>query len=170
MEEERRREDQKAAPEPQAPSERYDASRPVLVENNPQGLLMQLARCCNPVPGDEVIGYITRNRGITIHRRSCPNILNVRTPERLIEVQFPAGEKGYPVEVEIIAIDRFGLLHEISGVLKDEQINIARISVDTRNGFAVFQATLEVRSAAQLHRALARIEQILNVREARRRR
>ncbi len=170
MEEERRREEQRAAPEPQAPSERYDASRPVLVENNPQGLLMQLARCCNPVPGDEVIGYITRNRGITIHRRSCPNILNVRTPERLIEVQFPAGEKGYPVEVEITAIDRVGLLHEISGVLKDEQINIARISVDTRNGFAVFQATLEVRSAAQLHRALARIEQIPNVREAHRRR
>lgn len=170
MEEERRQEERRGSAEPPPPAERPDGSRPVLVEDNPQGLLMQLARCCRPVPGDEVIGYITRNRGITIHRRDCPNILNIRTPERLIEVQFPAGEKGYPVDVEITAIDRVGLLHEISGVLKDEQINIAHITVDTRNGFAIFQVTLEVRSAAQLHRALARIEQIPNIREARRRR
>ncbi|MER3401184.1 MAG: (p)ppGpp synthetase [Thermoflexus sp.] len=170
MEEERRQEERRGGVEPPPLAERPDGSRPVLVEDNPQGLLMQLARCCRPVPGDEVIGYITRNRGITIHRRDCPNILNIRTPERLIEVQFPAGEKGYPVDVEITAIDRVGLLHEISGVLKDEQINIAHITVDTRNGFAIFQVTLEVRSAAQLHRALARIEQIPNVREARRRR
>lgn len=170
MEEERRQEERRGSVEPPPPAERPDGSRPVLVEDNPQGLLMQLARCCRPVPGDEVIGYITRNRGITIHRRDCPNILNIRTPERLIEVQFPAGEKGYPVDVEITAIDRVGLLHEISGVLKDEHINIAHITVDTRNGFAIFQVTLEVRSAAQLHRALARIEQIPNVREARRRR
>lgn len=170
MEEERRQEERRGSVEPPPPVERPDGSRPVLVEDNPQGLLMQLARCCRPVPGDEVIGYITRNRGITIHRRDCPNILNIRTPQRLIEVQFPAGEKGYPVDVEITAIDRVGLLHEISGVLKDEQINIAHITVDTRNGFAIFQVTLEVRSAAQFHRALARIEQIPNVREARRRR
>jgi GTP diphosphokinase / guanosine-3',5'-bis(diphosphate) 3'-diphosphatase len=134
------------------------------------GLLTQLARCCNPVQGDEVIGYITRGRGVTVHRRDCPNILNLNEPERLIEVEWgEASDDVYPVPIEIDAYDRKGLVRDISTAVAEEQVNMRNISVQTNNNLARFTVTMEVESAAQLSRVLSKIERVPNVMTARRR-
>ena len=135
------------------------------------GMLMSLARCCNPVQGDPIIGYITRGRGVTIHRRDCPNIQAVREPERLIVVGWggAAQENRYPVPVEIVAYDREGLMRDISTVIADERVNISKVQVSTRQHLATLQVTLEIASAQQLTRILNKIETIPNVIEAHRR-
>lgn len=134
------------------------------------GLLTNLARCCNPVQGDEIIGYITRGRGVTIHRRDCPNVLNLRDQERLIAVEWGSRDgQYYPVPVEITAYDREGLMRDIGAAVADEHINIRDVNIHTNNHIAVFRATMEVSSAAQLIRILSKIERVPNVIEARRR-
>jgi RelA/SpoT family (p)ppGpp synthetase len=135
------------------------------------GLLTQLARCCNPVQGDEVIGYITRGRGVTVHRRDCPNILNLNEPERLIEVEWGTASENelYPVPIEIDAYDRKGLVRDISTAVAEEHVNMRNISVQTDNNLARFTVTMEVESAAQLSRVLSKIERVPNVMTARRR-
>ena len=134
------------------------------------GLLTNLARCCNPVQGDEIIGYITRGRGVTIHRRDCPNILNLRDQERLIAVEWGSRDgQYYPVPVEITAYDREGLMRDIGAAVADEHINMRDVNIHTNNHIAIFRATMEVSSAAQLIRILSKIERVANVIEARRR-
>jgi len=135
-----------------------------------EGLLTRLARCCNPVQGDEIVGYITRGRGVTVHRRECPNILNAREGERLITVEwgYADEEEHYPVPVVIRAYDRPGLLRDISGTLADEHIDVLDINVDTEDHIATFNMTMGVSSADQLSRVLNKISRLLNVIEARR--
>ncbi len=132
------------------------------------GLLTHLARCCNPLPGDEIVGYITRGRGVTVHRRDCPNVLNTREPERLIEVEWGVSRQTYPVSVQIVAYDREGLLRDIAGVVAAEAVNMSSVSVTTDKNFAFFAATLEITDVAQLSRVLTKVERLPNVIEARR--
>jgi GTP pyrophosphokinase len=132
------------------------------------GLLTHMARCCSPVPGDEIIGYITRGHGVTVHRRDCPNILRVREPERLIEVDWGAEKKTYPVMVHIVAYDRGGLMRDIAGVVAAEDINMSSLSMTMNNNVVTFYATLKISDSAQLSSVLAKIEQVPNVLEARR--
>ena len=136
-------------------------------------VLTSLARCCNPVPGDEIIGYITRGRGVSVHRKDCPNVLNSSDQERLIEVDWGRdGDNGhlYPVAVYVRAWDRGGLLRDIASVVADEDINMSAANVATRkkDNMATITATLEIRNMAQLSRVLARLEHLPNVLEARR--
>jgi GTP pyrophosphokinase len=137
-------------------------------------LLTNLARCCNPVPGDEITGYITRGRGVTVHRRDCANALYLREEhrERLIEVAWEDGRVGetYPAVVHVLAYDRDGLLHDISGVVADENINMSALSISTqkRQNLAKIVATLEIHSISQLSRVLTKVEALPNVFEARR--
>jgi len=83
-------------------------------------LLTRLARCCHPVPGDPIIGYITRGKGVTVHRRDCPNVKNLSDTERLIDVDWGAVREAYPVSIRIEAFDRAGLLRDIATVVADE--------------------------------------------------
>ncbi|MCC6904605.1 MAG: bifunctional (p)ppGpp synthetase/guanosine-3',5'-bis(diphosphate) 3'-pyrophosphohydrolase [Anaerolineae bacterium] len=133
------------------------------------GLLTNLARCCNPVQGDEIIGYITQGRGVTIHRKDCRNILTLPT-QRLISVDWGTTdqENRYAVPIMINAYDREGLLRDIGIAVADEHINIRSVTVNTHNHIAVFNVTLEVESATQLSRVLSKIEQLPNIMEARR--
>jgi GTP pyrophosphokinase len=135
-------------------------------------LLTQLARCCNPVPGDEIVGYITRGRGVSIHRKDCPNILSRNDPERLISVGWERTTRRdtYPVKVNVRAWDRGGLLRDIAAVVADEDVSMSAANVTTRkqDNLATFSATLEINGIAQLSRLLAKIEQLPNVLEARR--
>lgn len=134
------------------------------------GLLTTLARCCNPVQGDEIIGYITRGRGVTIHRLDCRNVLNLTEQERLIAVDWgDAVDERYTVSVVISAYDREGLVRDIGAAVADEHINMRDLSIRTHNHIATFSVTMEVASAAQLSRILAKIERLPNVMEARRR-
>ncbi len=133
------------------------------------GLLTHLARCCNPVQGDEIIGYITRGRGVTIHRRDCANVLHL-SQERLIAVEWgDSAPDRYPVPVVISAYDREGLIRDISAAVSDEHINMRDVRVSTQNNIATLSITMEVESAAQLSRILSKVELLPNVMEARRR-
>ena len=135
------------------------------------GLLVNLARCCSPMQGDGIIGYITRGRGVTVHRKDCPNIIAMRETERLIDVSWGSEdvEQRYLVPVEVVAYDREGLLREISTIIADQNVNIASIEVSTRQHIATLNLQLEIGSNKQLTRILSKIDLVPNVVEARRR-
>ncbi len=136
------------------------------------GLLVNLAQCCNPMPGDGVIGYITRGRGVTVHREDCSNMRAGTETERLVEVSWgqEANEQRYPVPVEITAWDREGLLRDVSSVVADAGVNMSSVNVAIAKNIATLHLTIEIRSAEQLMRVLTRLEGIRNVIEARRHR
>ncbi len=135
------------------------------------GLLTHPARCCNPLPGDDIIGYVTRGRGVSIHKRDCPNVLLTREPERLVEVSWGSRDQHtYPVSIIVRAFDRAGLLRDIATVVADERVNMREAQAITglKDNTAVITATLDVSGVAQLSRLLTKIEQLPNVIEAKR--
>jgi GTP pyrophosphokinase len=135
-------------------------------------LLTRVARCCNPLPGDEVIGFITRGRGITIHRKDCKNVLEMDGDrERVLALKWESkgASNAYPVQIQVRALDRAGLMHEISGVVADEGVNMISVSsTSTRDRMAVITATLEISTAGQLTRILNKIDRLPNVLDVRR--
>ena len=133
-----------------------------------KGILTTFARCCKPVPGDEIIGYITRGRGVTIHRQDCPNILTLDERDRIIRVSWGTAPKTYPVPVEVKAYDRQGLMGDISAILGEENINIMDVNMKVSHHLATLKLVLEVGDIAQLSRVLTRIENLPNVTEAHR--
>lgn len=133
-----------------------------------KGLLTSMARCCNPAPGDEIIGYITRGRGATIHRRDCPNVLRVDDRERLVNVTWGAPKTTFPIPVRIKAYDRNGLMKDVATLITDEGINMPTVTANTHRNLAVFELILEVRDILQLSRVLDRLENLPNVLEAQR--
>jgi GTP diphosphokinase / guanosine-3',5'-bis(diphosphate) 3'-diphosphatase len=134
------------------------------------GLLVTLARCCNPTPGDDITGFITRGKGITVHRADCKNVLNTNEPERIINVTWPPeNATSYPVPVVIVAYDREGLMRDIGAVIADENINMSNVNIITRQNIATFQLTMEIQDLKQLTRILGKIERLPNVLEAVRR-
>lgn len=133
-----------------------------------KGILTALARCCKPASGDEIIGYITRGRGVTIHRNDCPNILRMTDRERLIRVSWGSAPKTYPVPVEIKAYDRQGLMGDISAVLSEENVNILDVNLKVSHHLAFLNLVLEIGDITQLSRVLTRLENLPNVVEAHR--
>ena len=134
-----------------------------------KGLYTNMARCCNPAPGDEIIGYITRGRGATIHRKDCPNVLRIKDRERLVEVSWGSPSNTFPVPVRVKAYDRSGLMRDISTLLAEEDVSMTRARVDVnRRNLAVFDMILQVRDVGHLSRVLDRLERLANVFEARR--
>jgi GTP pyrophosphokinase len=133
-----------------------------------KGLYSNFAKCCNPAPGDDIIGYITRGRGATIHREDCPNVLRIKDRERLVRVSWGEPKTTFPVPIRIRAYDRDGLMKDVSTVISDEKINMGQIQVDVNENMAVFDMILEVDDIAQLSRVLTRLENLPNVMEAQR--
>ncbi|MDH1441807.1 GTP diphosphokinase [Pseudomonas sp. GD03721] len=138
-------------------------------------LLTQMAGCCQPLPGDPIVGYITLGRGVTIHRQDCPTALQqtAREPERMIQVSWgPVPVQTYPVEIVIKAYDRSGLLRDVTQVLLNEKLNV--LAVNTRSNkednTASMSITVEIPGLDALGRLLARIGQLPNIIEARRQR
>jgi GTP pyrophosphokinase len=132
------------------------------------GLLTHLARCCNPAPGDPIVGYITRGRGATIHRQDCPNVLRIKDRERLVQVSWGRPRQTYPVSVRIRAYDRDGLMRDVSTLVANESINMSSVHVSTKNSLAIFDLVMLVTDVTQLSRVLNRLEALPNVLEARR--
>ena len=124
------------------------------------------APCCNPMPGDPIIGYITRGRGVTIHRMDCPNAMRMEESERLIKVDWGTSEQTYPVPLQITAYDRQGLMSDISVVLSSEPVRLIDLSFTTRQHVVKVNLVLEVATISQLSRVLARLENLPNVMEA----
>ena len=146
-----------------------DTSAPTVKVMGTGGLLTRLAKCCNPIPDQPIIGYVTRGKGITVHRRECPNALNVSDPERLIEVSWGREQRTFPVQVSVRAFNRTGLLHDISGILTREHVNIVTVGVGKKNENPItLHFTLEITDINQLTRILAKISNVTNVIGARR--
>ncbi|NJN78999.1 MAG: bifunctional (p)ppGpp synthetase/guanosine-3',5'-bis(diphosphate) 3'-pyrophosphohydrolase [Anaerolineales bacterium] len=133
-----------------------------------KGMLASMAKCCTPMPGEEIIGFVTRGRGVTVHRQDCPNILKTEDRERLLKVDWGHVERTYPVPIQIRAYDRQGLMVDISKLLADENINIANVNVNVNRSVADLRLIIEVRDLTQLSRVLNRIENLPNVMEAHR--
>lgn len=131
-------------------------------------LLTNFAKCCSPTPGDEIIGYITRGRGATVHRMDCPNILRIRDRERLIKVSWGEKVRTYPVSIRVTAYDRQGLMGDLSNLLESESVNILDVIVRVSKNLADLNLVIEVKDIAQLSRLLSRMENIPNVLEAQR--
>ncbi len=128
-------------------------------------LLTRLARCCNPVPGDPIVGFITRGKGVTVHRADCPSVLNEDEPERLVKVEWGRmAQQTFPVMIRVEAWDREGLVRDVAAVVADERVNITAASVIVhKDRTATLTATLEVVSIDRLARVLAKIEGIRDV-------
>jgi GTP pyrophosphokinase len=131
-------------------------------------LMCNFARCCRPVPPEEIIGYITQGRGVSIHRQDCGNYLSLhaRHPERVIEVDWgDPSSASYPAELQLYAYDRQGLLRDISTVLADEKISIDRVQTrsDKQRLQAIMDIGISVPGLAALSRVISRLEQLPNV-------
>ncbi len=138
-------------------------------------LLTQLGRCCKPAPPDAIKGYVTRGKGVSIHRADCPNFANMArvNPERVIASDWGEadGEKSgvvYPVEIAVECADRTGLLRDISEVLSREKINVIAVNTVSRQGRAHMNFTMEVSGVPQIQRALKLIGAVPSVLSARR--
>jgi GTP diphosphokinase / guanosine-3',5'-bis(diphosphate) 3'-diphosphatase len=131
-----------------------------------KGILSIYAKCCNPVPGDEIVGYITRGRGATIHRKDCPNILRAKDRERIIRVSWGEPKQTFPVTIQVRAYDRHGLMGDVSSILANENINIRDLHVKVTESLANITIILDITDIAQLSRVLTLIETLPNVLEA----
>lgn len=128
-------------------------------------LLIRFAKCCHPIPGDPIIGFITRGKGVTVHLRSCQTVLGERETARLIEVEWEhVAQQTYPISIRLEAYDRQGLLAEISQVVADARVSITAANVAVApDRTASVRATLEVASVAQLSRVMSKLEQLKGV-------
>jgi GTP pyrophosphokinase len=153
-------------PQKEAPAKLGGPGMRVLGVGN---LLTTMARCCNPVPGDQIVGYVTRTRGVTVHRADCHNILNEEEHERIVEVEWGTVTKLYPVSVRIEAWDRVGLLRDITTVVTEDKVNMVGVRTNENgDGSVSILATLETSGVEQLSRLLSRIEIIRGVRSVER--
>jgi GTP pyrophosphokinase len=135
-------------------------------------LMTGLARCCKPAPPDPIVGFVTRGQGISIHRQSCSNVVRMREkqPERLITADWGARrEEVFPVDVIVEAMDRQGLLRDVSEVFSREKINVTAVNTLSRNLQARMSFTLEVPDLEQLKRALLLVRDVHGVLSAGRR-
>jgi GTP pyrophosphokinase len=128
-------------------------------------LLVRFAKCCHPIPGDPIVGFITRGKGVTVHLRSCPTVLNEREVPRLIEVDWEAAPaQTYPIAIRVEGYDRTGLLNDITQVVAENKVNIVAAAVHVNpDHTAIVTATLQVASVSQLARVMSRIEGLKDV-------
>jgi guanosine-3',5'-bis(diphosphate) 3'-pyrophosphohydrolase len=129
-------------------------------------VLMHFARCCTPLPGDRIVGYITRGRGVTIHRSDCPNIAFLRGhPERLLEVEWESAAGGsYQVEIEVEAFDRVGLLKDIMAAVAETKTNALSVNARVRKDkVVVTNLILDIRNVGQLHAVMQKVEKVPEV-------
>jgi GTP pyrophosphokinase len=135
-------------------------------------LMTNLARCCKPAPPDDIVGYVTRGKGVSIHRQSCSNVerMRAREPERLVVADWGTPrDEVFPVDIVLEAMDRQGLLRDITEIFSRERINVTAANSLTRNGATRMAFTLEVRSLNALGRALTLVRDVRGVLSAGRR-
>jgi GTP pyrophosphokinase len=157
-----------AAPVQKAPEikkKKVESKKGVLVVGGVQSLMTQLARCCKPVPPDPIRGFVTRGKGVSVHREDCASLkrLAESQPERLIEAEWGKGEGSYAVEMAVTASDRRGLLRDIGDALAREKINVTAVRTQSRDELAFMRFTFEVANLAQLKRAFALVRDLKGV-------
>ncbi len=134
--------------------------------------MTQLARCFKPAPPDDIVGFVTRGKGVSIHRLSCKNFSEMRNkaPERVIQTTWGDGGKDsvYPVDIFVMAQDRQGLLRDISEIFSREKINVIGVNTQSAKGQAKMSFTVEINGTTQLQKSLLIIREVSGVQEVRR--
>ena len=135
-------------------------------------LLIRLSRCCNPVPGDEIVGFITKGRGVSVHRADCPNVHTQDAKARLIEVEWESNlndRKEFNVEIEISGYDRRGLLNEVLQAVNEIKTEISAVSGKSdRNKMVTINMSISIQNVSHLHKVVERIKQIRDIYSVRR--
>jgi len=136
-------------------------------------LMHHIARCCQPIPGDEIVGFITQGRGISIHRADCDQLADLRShaPERLVDAVWGESySSGYSLVVRVTANDRSGLLRDITTILANEKVNVLGVASrsDTKEQLATIDMEIEIYNLQVLSRVIAKLNQLPDVLEARR--
>ncbi len=150
--------------EPQPASQRSSASHShsdhgVIVEGEP-GMLVRFAKCCNPLPGDDIVGYITRGRGVSVHRRDCANMQDSAVePERMVRVNWEGdGDTSYEADIQIIAYDRMGLLGDLSMLFTQEEVPLVAVSARTnRDKTTTINLTIAIKNTQQLEKLIKKL-------------
>jgi GTP pyrophosphokinase len=137
-----------------------------------ENVMVRLSRCCNPLPGDPIVGYITRGRGVSIHREDCPNIIHHHKDEfeRIIEVAWDTeAEAIYQVQIEAVAVDRPRLAMDIITTIADTKTTINAVNARaTKNNLATVDLKIEIKSLDHLHHIMERIKKVKDVMEVKR--
>jgi GTP pyrophosphokinase len=161
-------------------AEEIPAARPVRLAPQPTSAVVvqgrsdvwvKLSRCCTPVPGDEIMGFVTRGLGVSVHRTDCPNVKSLNNePDRLIEVSWSVGKPtSFLVSVQVDALDRRKLLQDVATVLGDQHVNIVAASSNTgKDRIAVLRFTFELGDIAHLSSILSNVKRVDGVFDARR--
>lgn len=158
---------EKITKEMATPAPKKEAESGVIVPGI-DNLLIRLSRCCSPVPGDEIVGYITKGRGVSVHRADCPNVSPEDSESRLIDVEWENGTaekpKEYHVNIEVSGFDRPGLLNEVMHIVNDLKTVITAVSAKSdKNKIATINMTLLITNITHLHRIVERIKQIRDI-------
>ena len=141
------------------------SSHGILVEGE-GGFLVRLARCCNPIPGDPITGYITRGRGVSVHRSDCPNLLNDMDFSRVIEVNWDVGlDKVYTVQIEVVCNDKTGMLAELFALPAEMKVNITSLTAKANksNKTSLVTMGLDVRNSQQVAQIMTKIRRMKDV-------
>ena len=128
-------------------------------------LKVRFSRCCSPVPGDDIVGYVTRGRGVSVHRKDCPNLESLDIAERFIDVDWATNEKSsYSAEIQVKATDRTGLLTEITQILSDAKLSVTSLNARTsKEKVIIMNMTLEIKDIDQLKELMKKIKRLNGV-------
>jgi len=154
-----------SAKKPAGQKKKASSARGVLVKGM-DDMLVRFSKCCSPVPGDAIVGYITRGRGVSIHRVDCPNVAALSGfEERKIEVEWQAGETGtFPVEIEVEAVDRVNLLSNIMSTISEGRTNIESVNArTTKNKMAIINLVVDIQDIEHMESVMNRIKQVSGV-------
>jgi GTP pyrophosphokinase len=171
-------------PEPVVPQDELLLKKPRVPSHSGKGgvlvvgvdsLMTQLAKCCKPAPPDLITGFVTRGKGVSVHRSDCSNLRNMiqRSGDRCIDVAWGSNSgkdaSVYPVDVAVEASDRQGLLRDISEVFAKEKMNVIGVQTQSVKGTAWMTFTVEVAESGRLTKVLGIVAELRGVRSARRR-
>jgi GTP diphosphokinase / guanosine-3',5'-bis(diphosphate) 3'-diphosphatase len=139
-------------------------------------LLVYRARCCNPIRGEEIVGYVTRGKGVAVHSKNCPNVENLMyEPERKIAVEWSSKEpriagspQAYPVKLSVYSDDRAGMLKHITAVISDDNTNIRNIETKIGDSYATIDVVVDINDVGHLNRIVTGLRKIPGVREVQR--
>jgi GTP pyrophosphokinase len=161
-------------PRAPAPQKQKGKGQSEVIVEGVGDLMTHMAHCCKPVPNDPIIGYVTRGRGVTVHRRDCTNVRKMPAVEqqRLIDVRWApqSTDASYPVDVFVLAADRKGLLRDVSAVFSDDEIDVLGVHTvsDRSTDRATMRFTVEVKDMAQLEQVIVKLNQVPDVLSVRR--
>ncbi|RHW38653.1 bifunctional (p)ppGpp synthetase/guanosine-3',5'-bis(diphosphate) 3'-pyrophosphohydrolase [Lysinibacillus yapensis] len=159
---------EKIVKEMQNPQARKRKTESGVIVKGIDNLLIRLSRCCTPVPGDEIVGFITKGRGVSVHRADCPNVQEGDQEDRLIEVEWEHGEtqarKEYPVDIEVSAFDRPGILNDVMHAVSEAKTNILAVTGRAdHDKIATIHLTISISNITGLHKVVERIKQLPDI-------